>query len=353
MPELIAKTASGDYPITIRKGALHLTGQIATEACRGRRVCIVSDENVWPLYGKIVSDSLTQAGFTVFKALVPPGEASKSYQQLLALYNSFSESGINRADLIVALGGGVVGDLTGFAAATWLRGVPLIQIPTTLLAQVDSSIGGKTAIDLPVGKNLAGAFYQPRAVVMDPSVLVTLSRSRTSDGMAEVIKYGLIRDHSLFEQIESRAYDLEWVLERCVRTKITVVSHDERDTGERMLLNFGHTVGHAIEKATNYERYTHGEAVAIGMVAAARAGELLGETPEGTTDRIIKVLENHKLPIKTDLSLETILPIISSDKKNMGSRLYFVLLKEIGEAFLKPMKRTELAELLQEVWRHD
>lgn len=352
MPELIAKTAGGDYPITIRKGALHKTGQIAAEICRGRRACIVSDETVWPLYGEIVSKSLEQADFTVFKTLVPPGEISKSYEQLLALYGSFSEAGINRADLIVALGGGVVGDLTGFAAATWLRGVPLIQIPTTLLAQVDSSIGGKTAIDLPFGKNLAGAFYQPRAVIMDPSVLVSLTRSRTSDGMAEVIKYGLIRDLSLFEQIESKAYDLEWVLERCVRTKITVVSNDERDTGERMLLNFGHTVGHAIEKATNYERYTHGEAVAIGMVTAARVGEKLGETPVGTAERIIRVLESYKLPVSTDLPLTDILPIIASDKKNMGSRLYFVLLKDIGEAFLKPMKRAELSELLQEVWQH-
>ena len=282
MPELLASTAGGDYPIRIRKGALQQIGEIASTACSGRRTCIVSDETVWPLYGTIVSDALAAAGFAVSSAIVPAGEESKSSQQLFGLYEQFHQAGLTRSDLVVALGGGVIGDLAGYAAATWLRGVPLIQAPTTLLAQVDSSIGGKTAIDLPIGKNLVGAFYQPRAVVMDPSVLRSLSRARMADGMAEVIKYGLIRDARLFEQIESRTYDLEWILERCVRIKTTVVSRDERDTGERMLLNFGHTIGHAIEKVTHYQRFTHGEAVAIGMVAATQIGERLGLTEAGT-----------------------------------------------------------------------
>ncbi|MDD2374500.1 MAG: 3-dehydroquinate synthase [Eubacteriales bacterium] len=352
MPDLLANTAGGDYQILIRKGALAKTGEIASGVCTGRRACVVSDENVWPLYGNTVQTSLEVAGFTVSNALVPAGEASKSMDKLMYLYECFNQAGINRADLIVALGGGVIGDLAGFAAATWLRGVPLVQIPTTLLAQVDSSIGGKTAIDLPFGKNLAGAFYQPQAVIMDPSVLLSLSRGQMADGMAEVIKYGLIRDDNLFEQIESKAYDLEWVLERCVRTKITVVSRDERDTGERMLLNFGHTIGHAIEKVTAFSRYTHGEAVAIGMVAAARVGEFLGETAPGTSKRIIKVLESYQLPVATDLSLDDILPAIASDKKNVGSRLYFVLIKETGQAYLKPMKKSELTDVLREVWQN-
>ena len=350
MPDLIANTAGGDYPIRIRKGALQQLGEVAKSVCVGRRACIVSDENVWPLYGAAAADSLTSSGFTVSKALVPAGETSKSQTQLMYLYEQFHAAGITRSDLILALGGGVVGDLAGFAASSWLRGVPLIQIPTTLLAQVDSSIGGKTAIDLAFGKNLIGSFYQPRAVVMDPSVLRTLSRSRMSEGMAEVIKYGMIRDSRLFEQIESSTYDLEWVLERCVRIKTTVVSRDERDTGERMLLNFGHTVGHAIEKVTAYQKYSHGEAVAIGMVAAAKIGEKLELTEQGTASRLKSLLEHYQLPVSTDLTADQLIDSISSDKKNLGTKLYFVLLHKIGDAFLKPMKLQDLSSLLQEVW---
>jgi 3-dehydroquinate synthase len=350
MPDLLANTAGGDYPIRIRKGALQELGEVAVSACSGRRACIVSDENVWPLYGDAAAKALTSSGFKVSRALVPPGETSKSQEQLTYLYEQFHAAGITRSDLVIALGGGVVGDLAGFAASSWLRGVPLIQVPTTLLAQVDSSIGGKTAVDLPFGKNLIGAFYQPRAVVMDPSVLRTLSRSRMSDGMSEVIKYGMIRDLPLFEQIESSTYDLEWVLERCVRIKTTVVARDERDTGERMLLNFGHTIGHAIEKVTDYQRYSHGEAVAIGMAAAAGIGERLGLTEPGTADRLCFLLERYQLPINTDLPAETLISSIASDKKNLGTKLYFVLLHKIGDAFLKPMKLQDLSGLLQEVW---
>ncbi len=246
----------------------------------------------------------------------------------------------------------MVGDVAGFAAATYLRGIPLFQVPTTLLAQVDSSIGGKTAIDLPFGKNLAGAFYQPKAVILDPTVLHTLSRSRMAEGMAEVIKYGLIRDECLFEQVENQTYDLEWLLERCVRIKTTVVAADERDSGERMLLNFGHTVGHAIEKITHFTELTHGEAVAIGMVVACQIGEKLNRTPPGTADRLRRVLARYQLPVTCRWPADQLMEAIAADKKRLAGKLYFVLLNRIGEAVLNPMDPSELAALLREVIDH-
>ena len=257
---------------------------------------------------------------------------------------------MSRIDPVVALGGGVMGDLAGFAAATWLRGVPLVQVPTTLLAQVDSSIGGKTGIDLPEGKNLVGAFYQPRAVVMDPAVLHSLSRRRMAEGLAEVIKYGLIGDLPLLDQIEQKTYDLEWVLERCVRSKITIVAQDEKDSGERMLLNFGHTVGHAIEKVTGYERYSHGEAVAAGMVAAAAIGEQIGQTEPGTSAAIRSLLEAYQLPVQVDVPVDDLLMAIRSDKKRIGNRIHFVMLRRPGEAFVFPMEPELLDQVLREVW---
>ena len=350
MPEIIARTATADYPIFIQQGALDHLGERIAACVQGRRAVIVTDDQVGPLYLERASRSLRAAGFSCSEAVVPAGEASKTPEQLASLYARFQETGLSRADPVIALGGGVVGDLAGFAAATWLRGVPLAQVPTTLLAQVDSSIGGKTGIDLPQGKNLIGAFYPPRLVVMDPAVLHTLPRRFMADGMAEVIKYGLIGDEPLLDQVEQQACDLEWVVSRCVRSKIAVVARDEKDNGERMLLNFGHTVGHAIEKATGFNAFSHGEAVAVGMVIAARVGEQLGETEPGTCDRIRRVLEAYQLPVRADIPLTAILLAIKSDKKRLGSRIHYVLLRRPGEAFLKPMAPEELADVLGEVW---
>ena len=352
MPEIIANTNTGDYPVLIQQGALKKLGELTKEACRGRRAFIVTDENVGSYYLDKAKSALDSAGFHTESKIIPAGESSKSPQQLLALYESFHRAGITRSDPVIALGGGVIGDLCGFAAATWLRGVPLIQVPTTLLAQVDSSIGGKTGIDLDCGKNLAGSFYQPKAVLMDPDLLRTLSRERMAEGMAEVIKYGLIRDLFLFEQIEHKTYDLEWVLERCVRIKTTVVAADERDTGERMLLNFGHTIGHAIEKVTRYSVYTHGAAVSVGMVAAAELGERLGQTEAGTADRLRKLLMSYQLPVQADLNIDEILDAVRSDKKRLAGKMYFVLLRHIGKAFLYPMQPEDLERELREVWQH-
>ena len=342
MPDIMANTNNGNYTIRVRTGSLAQLGVMADACSKGKKAIIVTDSNVAKLYLEKAVRSLCDSGFTVASCTVPAGELSKSQQMLFMLYEQFYAAGITRSDLIVALGGGVVGDLAGFAAATYMRGCPLMQVPTTLLAQVDSSIGGKTGIDLPYGKNLAGSFYQPKAVLIDPSLLSTLPRDRMADGMAEVIKYGCIRDDMLFEAIEKGTFDLEWILERCIRIKTTVVQNDEFDTGERMLLNFGHTIGHAIEKATGFSKITHGEAVAIGMVYASVMGENAGITAKGTTARIRTVLARRSLPISTDLDLEVLFDAMLSDKKKLSGKNYFVFLKKIGEAAVYPLTSEEM-----------
>lgn len=349
MPGIIASTNNSSYEITISNNSLAKTGKIAASVVRGRRAFIVTDSNVAVHYLSPVTDSLEKHGFSTGSRILPPGESTKSSEMLFDLYAAFHEFSMTRSDLIVALGGGVIGDLTGFAAATYLRGIPLIQIPTTLLAQVDSSVGGKTAIDTPFGKNLVGAFYQPSAVIIDPSVLRTLPRSTMNDGMAEVIKNGCIKDAMMFDSIETGLLNLEFIIERCVRIKTSVVANDERDKGERMLLNFGHTVGHAIEKVTGYSRYTHGQAVAMGMMAACRMGEKLGVTKPGTSVRVRSLLEKFSLPVKIDLSADEIRHAIRSDKKTLSDTIYFVLLREIGEGILYPMSPAALNEVLEEV----
>ncbi len=347
MPQIMANTNNGNYPIHIGSGSLNRLGEIASATVKGRKAFVVTDSNVAALYLEKAVQSLSSAGFTVATCTVPAGEASKSQQILFLLYDQLHEAAITRTDLVIALGGGVVGDLTGFAAATYLRGCPLIQVPTTLLSQVDSSIGGKTGINLPFGKNLVGSFYQPKAVVIDPSVLSTLPRARMAEGMAEVIKYGLIRDELLFASIERKTFDLEWILERCIRIKTTVVQNDEYDTGERMLLNYGHTLGHAVEKLTGYSEVSHGEAVAIGMVVAATIGENAGITPAGTADRIRTVLGNWQLPTSTDLPADELFRTMLSDKKKLTGKIYYVLLRRIGEAATVPMSSEELKSALE------
>ncbi len=352
MPEILAKTSMGSYGVTIANHSLSRTGKIVKPLVKGAKAFVVTDKNVAERYWPRVKESLEKAGFLTAHYEIDPGEKSKAETTLFTLYDRFHAFGITRSDLIVALGGGVVGDLAGFAAATFLRGVPLVQVPTTLLAQTDSSIGGKTAIDLPYGKNLVGAFYHPLAVVMDPIVLASLPKAVLNDGMAEVIKYGCIRDADLFRQIESGRMDLEWILERCVRIKTTVVANDERDAGERMLLNFGHTIGHAVEKAADYGRFTHGQAVAVGMAVACRLGECLGVTPEGTAQRVRVCLEKFGLPTECPLPAEEILTAVRSDKKTLSDTIYFVLLKEIGEGFLYPTSFEKLGVVLREVLEH-
>ena len=346
MPEIMANTNHGKYPILIRTGALSQLGEVAGKTVRSRKAFVVTDDIVEGLYFAAAKKSLEAAGFEVASYTIPNGEASKCEKNLFAIYTAMNDFGMARTDLVVALGGGVVGDLAGFAAATYMRGCNLIQVPTTLLAQVDSSIGGKTGIDMPFGKNCVGAFYQPKAVVIDPGLLKSLSRARMAEGMAEVIKYGCIRDAMLFEAIEKGQADMEWMIQRCVKIKTTVVQNDEYDTGERMLLNFGHTWGHAIEKVSGYTRYTHGEAVAIGMIKAVDLGVKLGETPAGVKDRILAVLEKWHLPTSTDLPVEDLYKTMLSDKKKLNGKVYYVMINEIGESKTRPLSEQELHDLL-------
>ncbi len=349
MPVIIANTNSSSYEIIISNNSLKTAGKTVSSSVKGRKIFIVTDHNVEKLYLDTVRKSLISEGFEVGYYSIVPGEASKNQDELFKIYNKLNEFQVSRADGIVALGGGVVGDLAGFAAATYLRGVSLIGIPTTLLAQVDSSVGGKTAIDMPFGKNMVGAFYQPQVVIIDPKVLATLPRSVMNDGMAEVIKYGCIRDGSLFSSIESNMIDLEWIVEKCIQIKVAVVANDERDKGERMLLNFGHTTGHAIEKVTGYNEITHGQAVGIGMVIACALGERVGITKAGTCDRIKNCLNKFGLPVKIEIDFDQLIKAIDSDKKNFSEKIYFVLLKDIGEGVLHPFKRDELYNILREV----
>ncbi|MGN0967920.1 MAG: 3-dehydroquinate synthase, partial [Oscillospiraceae bacterium] len=264
----------------------------------------------------------------------------------------FMSFGLTRTDAVVALGGGVIGDLAGFAAATALRGVDFVQIPTTLLAQVDSSVGGKVAIDLQAGKNLAGAFWQPKLVLMDPNVLNTLDDATFSDGMAEVIKYGCIRDADFFsflEQHPSRREtmeSIEHVLYTCCNIKREVVMEDERDTGVRMLLNFGHTLGHAYELAGHYETWTHGQAVAAGMVKAAELGHTLGITPEGISQRIAVLLGCFGLPIAIDCTHDQYSAAVGLDKKGAGNDISLILLESMGHAIPLKMPKAEVLDLL-------
>lgn len=352
MSNLHVSLGERSYDIINRRGSLSQCGPLAAGVLRGRKVFVVSDSAVSPLYGSVVLDSLRGAGFEPSLLTVPAGEASKCPAQLANLWEALAAGGITRSDCVAALGGGMVGDLAGFAASTILRGVDFLQLPTTLLAQVDSSVGGKTAINLEAGKNLAGSFYQPKLVIMDPDALSSLPDRAFYDGMAEVIKYGCIWDEGLFERLaglKDRS-GVETVLEEitssCCDIKRQVVEQDELDTGLRMLLNFGHTFGHVYEKAFHYETYTHGEAVAAGMVAAADLGERLGYTEPGTAARIAAVLQSYHLPTKIEVPRPAYAETMNLDKKSLGGDIRFVFLERIGKARTVRLSKEELFEKL-------
>ena len=331
------------YPVHIERGLLSRLGPMLREAMGERVVLIVTDDNVAPLYLERVQASLRGAGFTAHAAILPHGESTKCLDRLMDLYNRLCDHGLTRKDAILALGGGVIGDLAGLAAATYLRGIHFIQAPTTLLAQVDSSVGGKVAVDLPQGKNLVGAFYQPEAVFCDPDTLRTLTDEYWRDGLGEVIKYGCIGDETLFELLESCAPggrealmgEIDTILTRCIQAKADVVAQDERDTGLRMTLNFGHTVAHAVETCQHYEGMRHGEAVALGMRVITRLSEGKGMTDPGTADRLDKLLRALGMPMALpDIPEADLLAAIGHDKKNAGRVLRAVVLKRIGQCFI-------------------
>ena len=336
------------YSVYIESGLLDRVGELAQKTRKpGSQAMLISDSNVFPLYGERVSASLERAGFAVSTFVFTAGEPSKQIATVCQMYQALAEKEFTRTDFIVTLGGGVTGDMGGFAAATYLRGIPFIQVPTTLLSQVDASVGGKTGVDLPFGKNLVGAFHQPEAVLTDPDTLKTLPEHFFRDGMGEVVKYGCISDQPLFQALEAGTAleNLEDLLARCVASKKSFVEEDTRDTGRRMILNFGHTFGHALEKLHNFEGLSHGEAVGIGMVLASRVGEELSVTPKGTAERILTVLGQYGLPTSSQFSWEEIVDATALDKKSDGSSLRLILLKEIGDAVIHPVTREDLKRL--------
>ena len=353
MRQLTVALPGRAYEILIQSGLLDQAGEHCRRVLpKAGRLLLVTDSHVAPLYGDRVEKSLAAAGFRVRTLVIPAGEPSKSVAQLERIWNEAMAFGLTRTDGVAALGGGVVGDLAGLAAATILRGIPFIQIPTTLLAQVDSSVGGKVAIDLPAGKNLIGAFWQPKLVLMDPATLDTLPEETFSDGMAEVIKYGCIWDQAFFRLLGrcgSRAgvmERIEEVLYTCCSIKAQVVLEDELDTGLRMILNFGHTLGHAYERAYHYETYTHGQAVAAGMCLAAQLGERLGMTQAGTAEEISALLAAYGLPTEIPCTKRDYESAIGLDKKGSGDRITVIFLKELGVTAPTPMNKKELLDLL-------
>ena len=323
--------ASHDYDILIGSGLLPSLGQEAVKCVRGGKACVVSESNVYPLHGAAAEQSLKAAGFEVVSYVFPAGEESKNGQTYLSLLNFLAEHQLTRADLLVALGGGVVGDLTGFAAATFLRGVAFIQVPTTLLAAVDSSVGGKTAIDLPAGKNLAGTFYQPRLVLCDTDVLSTLPPEIFRDGCAEVIKYGILYDRAFFDYLRSTGpeFDRERVIRRCVELKRDVVAEDEFDTGARMKLNLGHTVGHGVEARSRFA-VSHGRAVAIGIAIVSRAAAQNGMLSPSDAQTIVSTLDAYGLPTTTEYTARELAHYMLSDKKRSGSTVSLIIPRAIG-----------------------
>lgn len=341
-------TASRDYDVLIGSGLLGSIGARAAAMKKVKKVCIVSDTNVWPLYGNTVTSSITGAGLEAVRFVFPAGEESKNADTYLKLLNCLAENHLTRTDLIVALGGGVVGDLAGFAAATYLRGISFIQVPTTLLAAVDSSVGGKTAIDLPAGKNLVGAFWQPSLVLCDTDCLNTLPEDIFRDGCAEVIKYTVLYDNHLFRYLAQTGldFDRETVITRCVELKRDVVAQDEFDTGMRMKLNLGHTFGHGVEARSNFE-ISHGKAVAIGMAIVARAGFAKGICSKEARDEILSVLDRFKLPASCEFTPEQLFTAALSDKKRSGGTVSLIVPRSIADCVILPMPVTEIQSFIE------
>jgi 3-dehydroquinate synthase len=321
------------------RGLLGQTAELMREAGLGGRAFIVTDRNVYAHFGHPLSDALAHGDFEPQLHIINPGEQAKNIRTLEVVYDWLADCRAERGDVIVALGGGVVGDLAGFAAATWLRGIGLVQVPTTLLAQVDSSIGGKTGVNLSKAKNLVGAFYQANLVVIDPAVLDSLPPREYRGGLGEVVKYGVIMDASLFELIEARQADVlklepavvDRIVSRCAELKLEVVGEDERETGRRMILNFGHTIGHAIEAATNYEALLHGEAISIGMSGAALIAVALGMLPSAACHRLQNLLKSLGLPYAArGLAWERVREAMGLDKKTRAGKINWILPRDIG-----------------------
>lgn len=333
-------SASKDYDIHIGSGIICQAGSYIAAVKPACTAVIISNETVAPLYASLLTDSLTSEGYQVLSCIIPDGEIYKNQETYFHVLSFLAQNHLTRSDLIIALGGGVVGDLTGFVAATYLRGIDYVQIPTTLLAMVDSSVGGKTAIDLPQGKNLVGAFYQPKLVLCDTDALKTLPQDIFTDGCAEVIKYGVLYDQSLFSHLQELGldFDREYVISRCVELKSDVVCEDEFDTGARQKLNFGHTIGHAIE-ANSHFTISHGRAVAMGMGIITKAACHCGMCSDSVYKELCSVLRNFTLPVSAPMdsayTAQKLLASALSDKKRTGGSVNLILPQRIGNCIIQ------------------
>lgn len=340
--------ASKTYDVEISPNILSKTGEILKDKFGIKTIAVITDSVVDEIYSPLLVTSLEDAGHKVYKYVFKVGEISKSAETYVDILNFLAKKKLTRSDIVLALGGGIPGDIAGFVAATYLRGVKFVQVPTTLLACVDSSVGGKTAINLSEGKNLAGAFYQPDLVLCDYTTLNTLPDNIFADGVAEVIKYGVIADTELFDLIEKNHLkeNIESVITRCISIKRDIVNADEHDNGIRQLLNFGHTFGHAIEKASNFE-ISHGSAVAMGMIIASRAAFKLNLSENNCTERIVNTLKKYNLPYECPYSSETLINSALSDKKRQGEKINIVVPKTIGNCFLQTINVSELKKYIE------
>lgn len=340
--------AQKPYEVCIGRGLLEKAGELLAARAQPRRVALLSDDNVYMLYGKTVRQSLEQAGYDVFPYPFVHGEQAKSVDQLALIWAFLCENQFTRGDLMLALGGGVTGDLTGFAAACYQRGVPYVQMPTTLLAAVDASVGGKTAVNLPAGKNLVGAFWQPEIVLCDCDTFATLSPEDYRSGVAESLKYGVLSDRALFDDIANgdMAERIEDIVARCIAIKAELVMRDERDHGQRQLLNLGHTVAHGVEVLSGFA-VPHGHAVAIGMCVIARAAERMRVCTRGVAEEIAGALVKNGLPTASPYPADALANAALGDKKRRGDTITLVLPEEIGKCRLHPADVADLPDIFR------
>ncbi|MCC7210336.1 MAG: 3-dehydroquinate synthase [Candidatus Brocadia sp.] len=350
MKNIRVNLSSQSYNISIDKGLLHRMGDILVQEKSPCKTLLITDKNIERVYGGIVSESLSRKKFDVRLIALKPGEEQKTLNTACMLYDACFDHKLDRNSLIVALGGGVVGDISGFIAATFMRGIPFIQVPTSLLAQVDSSIGGKVAVNHPKGKNMIGSFYQPRAVFVDTDTLSTLPNVELVAGLVEVIKYGVIRDAGLFAFLENSLYDIlqlnyaalvNIIATSCI-IKANVVEQDEKETHLRAILNYGHTIGHAIETLTGYKKYRHGEAVAMGMLYATKIAIEMGLTSPSVLERQLSLIRRLGLPLHTGLPPDDMVKALYTDKKTIAGKLRFILPIKIGEVVISDQVTEEI-----------
>jgi 3-dehydroquinate synthase len=340
MQKIRVELGERSYNIMIGSGRLKDIGRIFEKFEFSNKAALISNPTVYDLYGKTVSESLRASGYALTEVLLPDGEEYKSLASTEKIYEALLKAKLDRKSALIALGGGVIGDITGFAAATYMRGIDFIQIPTTLLAQVDSSVGGKTGVNHPLGKNMIGAFWQPRLVWVDTATLETLPRREFLSGLGEVIKYGVIWDEDFFAYLEANRDKilrldkeaLTHIISRSCEIKSEIVSKDERESGLRAILNYGHTIGHAVETLTGYKKYLHGEAVAIGMHMEARLSQKLGLIENNTVAKIKVLIDSYELPSKmpAEIQINDLVEKMWIDKKTVGGKMHFVLPEEVG-----------------------